>query len=343
MEQQGTRNNSVDIFRLLCAIMVVAIHANPFTELNSTIGYFATQIFPRIAVPFFFAIAGYYYIKALSSGKKVFLKYIKRLLIVYSIWSAVYFAIDIFFEVIGNQFNAVSTIKSVITEFFITGSHYHMWFFPALFFAVIITTLFFRFHAIKFLAYGSLALYALGCLGCAYKNIAVQIPVLSSLVSSTHFELIRRVALMGLPFFAMGYFIYLFMEKFRKTDNKKTVAAIVAFSLAFFAEIAVVIFLDLQENILLTFALYPLLFFVIVFLLNNPLPKFSKLSRACCASANFMYYAHPLVLLLCSMVSMKTGFVISPTVTFLVAVTVTLCCGLLINKLNNRFINKLVY
>ncbi len=39
------RINSIDIFRLICAIMVVAIHTHPFEDIDSDLGYFFSQIF----------------------------------------------------------------------------------------------------------------------------------------------------------------------------------------------------------------------------------------------------------------------------------------------------------
>lgn len=83
------RNNIVDIFRLICAILVVAIHTNPLTDINYYFGYLGSQILPRIAVPFFFSISGYYYIKKLQRTEdnhifqvfiKTFLKFLKIIL-----------------------------------------------------------------------------------------------------------------------------------------------------------------------------------------------------------------------------------------------------------------------
>lgn len=78
------RNSSIDIFRYICAIMVIAIHTHPFMEISEKCGYVFTQITPRIAVPFF-AAAGYFYIQKLEKNEKPFWMYIKRLLITYFI------------------------------------------------------------------------------------------------------------------------------------------------------------------------------------------------------------------------------------------------------------------
>lgn len=79
------RNCSIDIFRYVCAVLVVAIHTQPFSDLHTGLGFVFTQILPRIAVPFFFLVAGYFYTGKLESGKPCFLPYVKRLFITYFI------------------------------------------------------------------------------------------------------------------------------------------------------------------------------------------------------------------------------------------------------------------
>lgn len=75
--QKKQRNQSIDIFRLLCAVMVVAIHTSPLSELGDGAAYLFQEIVPRIAVPFFFAAAGYFYIGKLERGDRCFLPYLK--------------------------------------------------------------------------------------------------------------------------------------------------------------------------------------------------------------------------------------------------------------------------
>ena len=73
------RNNSIDIFRLICSIMVIMIHVSPFIEINESIGFFFSTIFPRIAVPFFFAVSGYFYHKKLEKSKHIYQTLFKEL------------------------------------------------------------------------------------------------------------------------------------------------------------------------------------------------------------------------------------------------------------------------
>lgn len=72
MENKGLlkRNNSIDIFRFICAIMVIAIHTHPLIDFHPMLGYVATQVIPNIAVPFFFSVSGFFYIKKIEGIKK---------------------------------------------------------------------------------------------------------------------------------------------------------------------------------------------------------------------------------------------------------------------------------
>ena len=54
------RNCSIDLFRLLCAIFVVAIHTKLFFDINPILGYSVKHAITRIAVPFFFCVMGFY-------------------------------------------------------------------------------------------------------------------------------------------------------------------------------------------------------------------------------------------------------------------------------------------
>ena len=90
-----------------------------------------------------------------------------------------------------------SFLQGCIYRFVVTGSYEHFWFFPALIFSVCLTTLLFKVGSRKMLIPLSIFLYIIGCLGCAYYNLAVQLPGLGSLFSFSQFNLIRRVLLMG--------------------------------------------------------------------------------------------------------------------------------------------------
>lgn len=221
--QVKQRNSAIDIFRLVCAIMVVAIHTHPFEELNEKLSFVATQIFPRIGVPFFFCIAGFYFTRKLLAGKPV-KKQVFDLLSIYLFWSLVYFLKDFLFALYNKDFSIFS-IRKIFLAFFILGSSYHFWYFPALFFCMFLAIVFNKFHSLRFLGISTIPLYIIGLLGCSYKTVGDRIPVINLLINSQHFTLIRRVILMGLPFFMLGYFVDQYINhREQRTENRDCVS-----------------------------------------------------------------------------------------------------------------------
>ena len=77
-------NAAVDIFKFIMALLVVGIHTEPFSFnpwLDRGFG-----MLTRLCVPFFFMTSAYFY----WINEKGALKYLKRLLILYLVWSVIY-------------------------------------------------------------------------------------------------------------------------------------------------------------------------------------------------------------------------------------------------------------
>ena len=331
-----TRNASIDLFRYICAVLVVAIHTRPFEEFSTFLGFFFSQVLTRVAVPFFFVVAGYFYIAKLEKGKTPFFKYIKRLLVTYLLWSMVYYAYDFFSE-------GVLSIKSFVYSFLINGSCYHLWFFPAIIFAVCLTTFLYKIKCKKVVVPLSLILYAVGCLGCSWYAVGVKIPVLSKLYNFFLFTDVRRIFLMGFPFFVAGGVVLKVKEKILPALNKKTSFLCIASAVVvFLAEIIAVIKFNLQNTVVITFGLYPLVVLIVLLLFKFPMPNFNKISDKTRVYANFTYYAHPLLMNLLRIMAKVLHFNISQTVMFASVLVITFVISTVIYKLNNKTINYFV-
>lgn len=329
------RNHSIDIFRYFCAILIVIIHTNPMADYSANINFGVSQILTRIGVPFFFAVAGYFYTQKLDKGQKVFLPYIKKLFTTYFIWSCVYLLTE--FISWGHSQLKGFAVTSVL-NFFIKGSYYHFWFFPALIISTCIVTLLYKAKLKKMLIPLGMVLYIVGCIGCSYYTLGVRIPVLGTLFSHPDFIIVRRIFLMGLPFFICGQFVNKIHSKALKLGNIKLIILLAVAAAVWFAEIILVVKMDLQQNIIITFGLFPLVIVVMLFLLKNPLPKFGKLSEKYRILANFTYYSHPLIMLIIK------AFVpmISNLYLFILTVAVAAVFGLIISKFSNNKIVKLI-
>lgn len=340
----NTRNNSIDLFRYVCAIMVVIIHSTFYTGWGA-FGLFIGHIFPRIAVPFFFATSGYFYIKKLIEGKPVFLKQLKHILLTYSIWSSVYFALDFFNCIILDRAPILPFLKKCVVAFFIEGSAGHFWYFPALIIALCIVTLFYKLKAMKLLIPVSAAMYVLGCLGCSYYELSRKIPFLGSFYEMGCFNTIRRIFLMAFPLFSTGYLL-IKLEKKYVISNKKLIISWIITATAFLAEVLTVVCFEIQENFVLTFSLYFMLIATMFLLLSNPLAKYQKFAKPARTIANFTYYSHPLFQIFAKLFSKFTNIAIPNIIVFFCTIAITFIlgyiCYILIEKKDIRFVKLMI-
>ena len=95
--QKSKKNYTIEVFRLISAVLVVAIHTKPFFDINFHLGILF-QIITNVAVPFFFCISGYFISMKLREKENYIKNYSIKILKLYIFWSIVYFAYDFFYE-----------------------------------------------------------------------------------------------------------------------------------------------------------------------------------------------------------------------------------------------------
>lgn len=333
MKGSTIRNCSIDIFRYICAILVIMIHTSVFADLNAQISFVWVDVIPRIAVPFFFAVAGFFYTGKLEQGKKPFVPYLKKLLLTYTAWSAVYFATD---YITWGHGSIKSFMINCLRTFFVDGSHYHLWFFVALIFSVCVVTAAYKIKCAKLLLPVSGALYLVGCLGCAYYSVGATVPCLNRLFDSAWYTIVRRYLLMGFPFFVLGLTVRKLQKKLTNISDKTMLCLLVSAIVLWAVELLVVIRFGLQRDIILSAGLYPMTACLLLVLLRKPIPNASKPANICRTLAGFSYYAHPLII-----EALRSGFSISETPMFLITVLSTTVVGYGIYKVNNKYLNIL--
>lgn len=343
MDKNG-RNSSIDLFRYLCAVLVVAIHTNPFAEINEELGYVCSQIIPRIAVPFFFAAAGYFYFRKLEKGVTgfVFLTYLRRLLCTYFVWSCVYFLIDFLNK---GYLDIKAFLLDCAVKFTVLGSQYHFWFFPALIFAVCFTTLLYKTQFQRLLIPLSIVLYTAGCLGCSYFELGIRIPLLGELYKSASvFNIIRRVLFMGLPFFICGYIVYKIKDRMEANASNRKMLWIWGSSITvWLLEIGIIRALEWEKNIFITFGLFLFVITTLLVLLRNPLPQYHALSKVTLVLADFTYYSHPVCIMALTILGNYILHIqVQGTSMFFLTVTLTGIGGYCIYKWDNPAVNRIL-
>lgn len=281
-------NNAIDIFRYIAAVLVVAHHTDVLAEVHPMVSYLVSQVLPRISVPFFFAVAGYYYSARLESGRGGYWDYIKRLLRTYTLWSVIYFAA-------GYILNGSFAIKTALADYFIFGSAYHFWFFPALILSVSVFTVMHKFGLHKLLIPVSLAMYLIGCFSHAYYEIGTKISFLTVLFEIPNWRWISHVFTLGFPSFVLGYVLLLARHRGAsvKQIRKKDIVA-VSMLVMFLGEILLLKILGWARTTTQSVGLYLFIYTLLDCLLDHPLHRFAAAGRTCRILANIAYYSHVL-------------------------------------------------
>src|SRR5699024_775330 len=94
----AARNTTVDLFRLFAIFGVIVIHTDVLAHdvFTSGAAHLAEAVINgsgRLAVPFFFVVSGYFFGRRIRSGTPplpLFVRYARRLLIVWVLWSLIY-------------------------------------------------------------------------------------------------------------------------------------------------------------------------------------------------------------------------------------------------------------
>lgn len=323
-------------------------HTYLFYDISPALAFWTSRTIPRIAVPFFFCVSGYFYIRGLKKGRNTFPVQIKGILSVYALWSLIYYCLS-FVIALKNHESLSTFFQERVIYFLFDGSYYHFWYFPALIYAFTIAALFYKFgkmKGIQILAWLSLILYFLFFLGTDYIRIGQQIPVLKNIYELPKFGVIRGIFGMGLPFFMMGYFLNRFEKWYADISPAASrflfaywftgfiiegVCAINASSLA-----------SAAEELCVAALLMPSLFFLFIMLLKHPLPKYTAFSQYCRRLSNYIYYTHPLFLTVISTAAGMAGIVITETLMFVIIYAICLITAYLLYKIDTPLTRKLM-
>lgn len=105
--------------------------------------YFFSNFLARIASPFFFICSGFFAFRKInieSFKLKDITSYLIRLIILYVTWSLIYFPFTIK-EMLDKGYNVIQIVLECINCFFVKGSYFHLWFFPALIYSIVFISL----------------------------------------------------------------------------------------------------------------------------------------------------------------------------------------------------------
>jgi serine/alanine racemase len=281
------KTSAVDAMKFFCAFLVLSIHTQPFsffTPLDQGL-----SLLNRVAVPYFFIAAAYFFFSGtIEPDVGRLKKYVGRLLRLYLLWSAVYLP----FTVAGWLADGVISFGEIARyglKFFFLGSYVHLWFLIYLAYAVALVFFLWRTVRIKGTVIIAMASYALGLLLTTY---AAQ-PVMEA-VPGVFF---------ALPCVAAG----LWIARRGLVSRKTALVGTSGFFLLYTAERIFGHFvLETQSTVLWLFLL-PLCVFLFLLTLKIKLPQ-ARIFRALRHASVIIYASHYLFIRLFSPILSERPF-----------------------------------
>ena len=147
---------NLDLFRFLSSIIIIVLHVRPFFTVSYEIDMAINNIIGRVCVPFFFFISGYFAAKQEQKKPDYIRSYIRSMIPVYLLWSAVYlpWSLSLAAPYIQQVSGLLCTIGlptaiqnllllllvplAVIVALLYSGVYYHLWYFPALLLSMLV-------------------------------------------------------------------------------------------------------------------------------------------------------------------------------------------------------------
>ncbi len=166
----------LDVFKMIAAFLVVAIHTSPLTCFGPEADFFLTRVLARLAVPFFFMVTGQFVLSGWVRGENREFRPIRRYLgktaALYTVSIAIYLPIGVY----AGHYEGLD-VWGVLRMLFFDGTFYHLWYFPALLLGILLVSLAARFCPPKATAALAALLYLAGLFGDSYWGLIEGLPL----------------------------------------------------------------------------------------------------------------------------------------------------------------------
>ena len=326
----------VDIAKFLFAIGVVAIHAGCFAG-EDTISWVVMHGLLKLAVPFFFCAAGYFFYKSLKKSndtKATTKKYIKRLLIPFVFW----LTINLPVVVVGylNDGNSFFEILLKLLRDLIFYPWGAMWFVSALIVAVLLIVPFYKKHKLKNAVIIGLALYLVGLVFNTYYFVVHATPLQGLVDSVLQFAgSMRNGVFEGMFFVSIGMYIAELQSERKVNRTANVLVLLISYVLLL---VEVVLVKDLphadDDSLFIAFvAVIPCLF-----LFLSELPALSMNTKPFRNYSTGIYFSHRFFLAI-------VMFLLKPynaTIGFASTLSVAMIVLTVLYKIDNKKINCVI-
>lgn len=336
---------NLDILKYISAILIMILHLRPFINFSDQLDLAFNNIITRICVPIFFIITGYFVAKKESKRENYINDYIKKTIPLYLVWSLLYLPV-----IIGTIIQYLPTINEYISKINIalpllivisilllpiiilialcyTGIYYHLWYFPAIIFSLLVLKKWKNKFNIKYLLIISFILLLFGATETYYGVLPLSIKELLSYYYNIFFTT-RNFLFFGLFYVVLGYFIGTKEKAYSKYCFAKL---IVSFFLLTFEAILLHDIDRLNSNILLSCVpLTYYLFISTIYITNNMKLKFQFGNYS-----KYYYLIHPMIIFIISLLFKNISNY--PYLNILIVLIITHIISVIIIKLKSKY------
>lgn len=215
---------NLDILKYISAILIIILHLRPFIHFSDQLDLAFNNIITRICVPIFFIITGYFVAKKEINKENYIKDYIKRMIPLYLVWSLLYLpviigtiiqylpAINEYLANINISFPLLIVLSIILLPIIVlialcyAGIYYHLWYFPAIIFSLLILEKWKKKFDIKYLLLVSFILLLFGATETYYGVLPLSIKELLSYYYNIFFTT-RNFLFFGLFYVVLGYFM----------------------------------------------------------------------------------------------------------------------------------------
>lgn len=279
---------SIDRFRLIAAILIIAIHIYPLASINETLDFIFTHVICRIGVPIFLMITGFFVLPVAIQDRKKLVAYTKKIIKVYIISMIIYFPVNIY----AGKLKGIGFI-GILKEIFINGTFYHLWYFPALVLGIWITYYLIKNIKEKKVRIIVLILYVIGLFGDSYYGLTEKLGITKNIynVIFNIFEYTRN-GLFYVPIFI--YLGYMIQHGKLKINRKQNIIYIIISLILIIVEGLILHHFKLQRHDSMYIMLIPLMILIFNLIINNKGENNKKIRNI----STTIYIMHPIFIIL---------------------------------------------
>lgn len=176
MKTSDKSYTGIDSFRMIAALLIIAIHTSPLGAYSELGDFILTRVIARIAVPFFFMTSGFFLISRYHFKLDKLGTFVKKTAQIYAAAIVLYIPVNIY----NGYFKMENLLPNIIKDIVFDGTLYHLWYLPA---SIIGGAL--AWYLVRRLGYrrafaAAAALYVIGVFGDSYYGLIEKAPIISS-------------------------------------------------------------------------------------------------------------------------------------------------------------------